>query len=155
MTAILDTKFLFALTDESDRNHERVLTVAQNVSEVLILPVAVLPEICYLLADLNGARSERVYIKNFIHAGNQCSGNIPVLPVCQGLYSWETGERSHRILRFFKRMVWGNRERQENRQNDQDWVWSNGSRWGARSAECCFAIALEFPRTIAIAFNLD
>ena len=30
MTAILDTSFLFALTDKSDRNHERVLAVAQK-----------------------------------------------------------------------------------------------------------------------------
>ncbi|MFO0006510.1 MAG: VapC toxin family PIN domain ribonuclease, partial [bacterium] len=28
MTAILDTSFLFALTDQSDRNHQRVLSYA-------------------------------------------------------------------------------------------------------------------------------
>jgi uncharacterized protein len=51
MTAILDTSFLFALTDRSDRNHGRVLAVAQSVNERLILPVPVLPEICYLIAS--------------------------------------------------------------------------------------------------------
>jgi uncharacterized protein len=50
MTAILDTSFLFALTDQSDRNHQRVLAVAQNANESLVLPVVVLPEICYLIA---------------------------------------------------------------------------------------------------------
>ena len=57
MTAILDTSFLFALTDESDRNHERVLAVAQNVNESLILPTVVLPEICYLMASRLGHKA--------------------------------------------------------------------------------------------------
>jgi predicted nucleic acid-binding protein len=48
MTAILDTSFLFALTDQSDCHHQRVLTVTQNANERLVLPVVVLPEICYL-----------------------------------------------------------------------------------------------------------
>ncbi|MCT7994644.1 type II toxin-antitoxin system VapC family toxin [Laspinema olomoucense] len=54
MTAILDTSFLFALTDQSDLNHQRVLTVAQNANERLVLPVVVLPEICYLIASRLG-----------------------------------------------------------------------------------------------------
>jgi predicted nucleic acid-binding protein len=57
VTAILDTSFLFALTDESDRNHERVLAVAQNVNESLILPTVVLPEICYLTASRLGHKA--------------------------------------------------------------------------------------------------
>ncbi|WP_238178426.1 hypothetical protein [Calothrix sp. 336/3] len=43
MTAILDTSFLFALSDQGDRNHQRVLAVAQSVNEPLVLPVVVLP----------------------------------------------------------------------------------------------------------------
>jgi uncharacterized protein len=54
MTAILDTSFLFALTDQSDRNHQRVLAVAQSVSEPLVLPVVVLPEVCYLVSSRLG-----------------------------------------------------------------------------------------------------
>ena len=54
MTAILDTSFLFALTDQGDRNHQRVLAVAQSVSEPLVLPVVVLPEACYLIASRLG-----------------------------------------------------------------------------------------------------
>jgi hypothetical protein len=46
MTAILDTSFLFALTDKSDRNHQPALTSAQNCNENLVLPVVVFPEIC-------------------------------------------------------------------------------------------------------------
>lgn len=54
MTALLDTSFLFALTDQSDRNHQRVLAVAQSGNERLVLPVAVLPEICHLIASRLG-----------------------------------------------------------------------------------------------------
>ena len=49
MTALLDTSFLFALTDQSDRNHQQVLAVAQRANEPLVLPVVVLPEVCYLI----------------------------------------------------------------------------------------------------------
>ena len=49
--ALLDTSFLFALADSSDRNHARVLAVASNLESPLILPSPVLPEICYLLAS--------------------------------------------------------------------------------------------------------
>jgi len=44
MTALLDTSFLFALTDKSDRNYQRVVSVIQTLDEPLILPTVVLPE---------------------------------------------------------------------------------------------------------------
>jgi len=62
MTAILDTSFLFALTDQSDRNHQRVLVVVRSVNEALVLPVVVLPEICYLLASRLGHRAMRHFM---------------------------------------------------------------------------------------------
>jgi uncharacterized protein len=54
MTAILDTSFLFALADQGDRNHQRVLAVAESENELLVLPVVVLPEVCYLIASRLG-----------------------------------------------------------------------------------------------------
>jgi len=66
MTAILDTSFLFALTDQSDRNHERVLAVAQTVSEPLVLPAVVLPEVCYLVASRLGHQAMRRFVFNMI-----------------------------------------------------------------------------------------
>jgi uncharacterized protein len=62
MTAILDTSFLFALTDRSDRNHQQVLAVAQNANESLVLPVVVLPEICYLIASRLGHSAMRRFV---------------------------------------------------------------------------------------------
>jgi uncharacterized protein len=64
MTAMLDTSFLFALTDQSDRNHQRVLTVAQNANERLVLPVVVLPEICYLIASRLGHPAMRRFVSS-------------------------------------------------------------------------------------------
>jgi predicted nucleic acid-binding protein len=49
--ALLDTSFLYALADSNDRNHDRVLRVAQSLSGSLLLPIPVLPEVCYLLAS--------------------------------------------------------------------------------------------------------
>ena len=62
MTAILDTSFLFALTDLGDRNHNRVLAVAQRSNETLVLPVAVLPEICYLITSRLGHKAMRRFM---------------------------------------------------------------------------------------------
>lgn len=64
MTAILDTSFLFALTDQSDYNHQRVLAVAQSKNEALVLPAVVLPEICYLLASRLGHQAMRRFVSN-------------------------------------------------------------------------------------------
>ncbi|MDC0833290.1 PIN domain-containing protein [Geitlerinema sp. CS-897] len=60
--AILDTSFLFALTDRSDRNHQRVLTVAQSANEPLVLPVVVFPEVCYLIASRLGHPAMRRFV---------------------------------------------------------------------------------------------
>jgi hypothetical protein len=64
MTAILDTSFLFALTDQNDHNHQRVLAVAQSVSEPLVLPAVVLPEVCYLIASRLGHQAMRRFVSN-------------------------------------------------------------------------------------------
>lgn len=62
MTALLDTSFLFALTDRNDRNHIRVLNIAQTINETLVLPSVVLPEICYLIASRLGHGTMRRFL---------------------------------------------------------------------------------------------
>ncbi len=64
MTVILDTSFLYALTAKNDRNHARVLAVAQTLNQPLILPTVVLPEICYLISSRLGHRAMRQFIAN-------------------------------------------------------------------------------------------
>lgn len=49
MPTIADTGFLFALGNVRDVHHDRALDIARTLSDTIILPVTVLPEICYLL----------------------------------------------------------------------------------------------------------
>jgi len=71
MTAILDTSFLFALTDQSDRNHEQVLAIAQNINEPLLLPSVVLPEVCYLISSRLGHLAMRRFLANLATSDTQ------------------------------------------------------------------------------------
>lgn len=64
MTAILDTSVLFALSDGSDRNHLRVLSVIQTIQDQLILPTVVTPEAAYLIGSRLGHRAMRIFLAN-------------------------------------------------------------------------------------------
>ena len=71
MTTILDTSFLFALTNQNDRNHDRVLVVAQTISEPLLLPSVVLSEVCYLIASRLGHQAMRQFLANLTASSTQ------------------------------------------------------------------------------------
>ncbi|MFN9648443.1 MAG: type II toxin-antitoxin system VapC family toxin [Pseudanabaena sp.] len=71
MTVVLDTSFLFALTDLTDRNHYRVLSVVKSINEPLLLPSVVLPEVCYLIASSLGHQAMRKFIANLVVSGVQ------------------------------------------------------------------------------------
>ena len=49
MTVLVDTSFLFALTNRNDVSHSACATVAQSTRFQPIVPITVLPEIAYLL----------------------------------------------------------------------------------------------------------
>jgi uncharacterized protein len=49
MTILVDTSYLFALTNQNDRSHALCAQFAQTVREPLVVPQTVLPEIAYLL----------------------------------------------------------------------------------------------------------
>ncbi|MFN5501089.1 MAG: type II toxin-antitoxin system VapC family toxin [Pseudanabaena sp.] len=71
MTVVLDTSFLFALTDLTDLNHDCVLAVVQSINEPLLLPSVVLPEVCYLIASRLGHQAMRKFIANLVVSGVQ------------------------------------------------------------------------------------
>jgi predicted nucleic acid-binding protein len=77
MTVILDTSFLFSLADKSDRNHDRVLAVAQTISEPLLLPSVVLPEVCYLIASRLGHEAMRQFLSNLTASSTQLESITP------------------------------------------------------------------------------
>ncbi|MEM7032201.1 MAG: PIN domain-containing protein [Chloroflexota bacterium] len=49
MTVLLDTSFLFALTNRNDTSHQACADVAQTLHERLVVPITVLPEVAYLI----------------------------------------------------------------------------------------------------------
>lgn len=49
MTLLVDTSFLFALTNRRDKSHTLCAQFAQTIREPLVVATTVLPEICYLL----------------------------------------------------------------------------------------------------------
>lgn len=69
MTAILDTSFLLALINTKDRNHSRVLNIARTTSDPLLLPISVLPEVCYLIASRLGHLAMRRFLKELATSG--------------------------------------------------------------------------------------
>ena len=66
MTAILDASFLLATANTKDRNHDRVLNVARTISDPLILPIPVIPEVCYLIASRLGHTAMRRFLKHLV-----------------------------------------------------------------------------------------
>lgn len=49
MTALVDTSFLFALTNRNDKSHAACAAVAQTLDVRPVVPLTVLPEVAYLL----------------------------------------------------------------------------------------------------------
>jgi len=62
MTAIVDTSFLFALADSRDVNHQRAVDTAAVIDDLLILPITVLPEVCYLIDSRLGYAAMRRFV---------------------------------------------------------------------------------------------
>ncbi len=67
MAAVLvDTGFLYAMADLDDAWHEPVKAFLENITDSLVIPVTVLPEICYLLNAHLNQESERKLIASII-----------------------------------------------------------------------------------------
>jgi uncharacterized protein len=62
MAAIADTGFLFALANGQDEHHRKAVSVIRRLSEPVILPLTVLPEICYLLDSRLGHPTMRQFV---------------------------------------------------------------------------------------------
>ena len=62
MPTLVDTGYLYALADKKDQYHERALEVARSLTDQLILPVTVLPEICYLIDSRLGHAAMREFV---------------------------------------------------------------------------------------------
>ncbi len=63
MTVIADTGPLYALIDKSDAWHKRVLGWWRKNREPVVVPVCVLPEVCYLLHTRISQQAEAAFVR--------------------------------------------------------------------------------------------
>lgn len=63
MTVVADTGALYALVDASDAWHARVVAWWRAQSSVVVVPAAVLPEVCYLLQTRIGTAAELAFVQ--------------------------------------------------------------------------------------------
>ena len=59
---IVDTGILYAMADRDDSWHERVKAYLQTQTDILIVPVTVLPEVCYLLNTYISQDAEKSFV---------------------------------------------------------------------------------------------
>ena len=71
---LVDTGILYALADIDDAWHESVKEFLQTITETLVVPVTVVPEVCYLLNTHLGQESERKLIASIIHGEIRIEG---------------------------------------------------------------------------------
>jgi len=62
MPVLVDTGVLYALADRDDAWHMRALAFLDDNSELLLVPVTVIPEVTYLLRARLGERAERAFV---------------------------------------------------------------------------------------------
>lgn len=63
MSVIADTGPLYALIDSSDVWHERVVEWWRNNADEILVPVCVLPEVCYLLHQRISHAAESAFVR--------------------------------------------------------------------------------------------
>ncbi len=64
MAVIVDTGPLYALADADDQYHSAVKRYIAKVKEPLIVPVPVVPEVCYLLRERLSAEAELGFLRS-------------------------------------------------------------------------------------------
>jgi predicted nucleic acid-binding protein len=63
---LVDTSVLFALADADSLAHETVRACVSALSETIVVPVTVLPELDHLLAERLGLRAELAVLRGLI-----------------------------------------------------------------------------------------
>lgn len=64
MTIVADTGPLYALVDASDAWHKRVVEWWRKNREPVVVPVCVLPEVCYLLHTRISQQAEAAFVRS-------------------------------------------------------------------------------------------
>lgn len=71
---LVDTGILYAMADVDDAWHQPSKRFVESAKDVLIVPVTVLPEICYLLNTHLGQESERKLISSIVQGELRIEG---------------------------------------------------------------------------------
>ena len=66
MPLVVDTGVLYALSDRRDAWHLRCREMVTSAREILLAPVTVLPEICYLLSARLGTSFEQRFLDSVV-----------------------------------------------------------------------------------------
>jgi uncharacterized protein len=66
MPVLVDTGILYALADADDEWHERARDWADETTELLIVPVTVLPEVSYLLHARLGPAAAAAFVRSLV-----------------------------------------------------------------------------------------
>ena len=77
MPILADTSALFALADVADREHGAVLNFIAALRDSVVVPVTVLPELDYLLADRLGLVAELAMLQPIIAGELRLEGFTP------------------------------------------------------------------------------
>ncbi len=63
MTALVDAGVLYALVDSADPSHRQAVAALESEPEAVIVPLVVLPEVCYLIGSRIGSAEEVAFIR--------------------------------------------------------------------------------------------
>jgi predicted nucleic acid-binding protein len=64
MPLLLDTGILYALADRKDGWHRRSRDLIDRTREALIVPVTVVPEVCYVMRERLGILAEQRFVES-------------------------------------------------------------------------------------------
>lgn len=71
MSVIVDSSFFFSLTYTRDKYHRDCVHLARSLSEQFIIPVAVIPEVAFLLSNRLGHHIMREFIRQLSYSSWQ------------------------------------------------------------------------------------
>ena len=66
MAILADTGVLFAFLDKSDSNHPSARKLFENAREAFLVPLVVLPEVCYLTQKYLGPQTEKLFLEGVL-----------------------------------------------------------------------------------------
>jgi len=66
---LVDTSALYAIANRDDAHHEQLVERLRRDAPAVVVPQAVLPEICYLIGSRRGPAAEASFVAGLLDAG--------------------------------------------------------------------------------------